>query len=374
MKIDRVRLTPFALALRTPLRTAHGAIATRPGVAIEVEAAGEVGCGVASPVDGFGLEHVAQSFDALCEISKQWMATARCNLAERLAALDDVAPDAPVARSAADAALHDVAARMAGEPVAARLASPRVPSTSVSVHALLGAESPDALSEAATQRAQAGFRAVKLKVGARPFDEDAARLGAVRSAVPSDVAIRLDANAAWRDRAEALQALEAFAPHDVEWIEQPLAADALEDAAWLAARAPFPLAADESATDERSVARVLDAGAAGVVVVKPAACGGLAAAARIARRCQEAGVQIVVTSLLDSAIGVAAATHFAASLGVPGPVCGLATTDLFADDLCSSWGPNGGVIALPEGPGIGLAIDRDRLARLATGPAHEAAA
>ena len=108
--------------------------------------------------------------------------------------------------------------------------------------------------------------------------------------------------------------------------------------------------------------------AADLLVVKLAAVGGLRAARRIASLAAEAGVGVVVTSGLDSAVGVTAALQLSASLDGALPACGLATGNLLRDDLADPPQPQRGVLALPRGPGLGISPDPNRLARCAVGP------
>jgi L-alanine-DL-glutamate epimerase-like enolase superfamily enzyme len=87
------------------------------------------------------------------------------------------------------------------------------------------------------------------------------------------------------------------------------------------------------------------------------AIGGVRAAAAIARRALRAGIGVVVTSILDTAVGVAGALHLAAILPASGPACGLATLDLFHDAPTTGVGmPVNGSLALPERAGLGVRL------------------
>jgi O-succinylbenzoate synthase len=133
----------------------------------------------------------------------------------------------------------------------------------------------------------------------------------------------------------------------------------------------IPIAADEAVRDEDAAEQLLDAGAADLFVLKPAALGGLRAAGRIAQRSRRAGVGVVVTSFLDSGLGIAAALHFAASLPDSPFAAGLATAELLKDDLAPPFAVGGGAIALPRAPGLGIAPDAEALRRCATGSPRE---
>jgi len=127
------------------------------------------------------------------------------------------------------------------------------------------------------------------------------------------------------------------------------------------------IAADESASNARDLARVLALRAADVIVLKPAALGGLRAARRLAARARAAGCELFVTTLLDGAVSRAAALALAASLPGPLRACGLATGDLLAADLAAGDLPRDGALDVPARAGLGIALDETALARVAEG-------
>ncbi|MCH8884310.1 MAG: o-succinylbenzoate synthase, partial [SAR324 cluster bacterium] len=201
-------------------------------------------------------------------------------------------------------------------------------------------------------------RTLKVKVGADDPAEDVARLKAVRQAAGSGMGIRIDANEAWTPD-EALRALEALAPFRIEYAEQPVARGNLAAMARLAGASPIPIAADEAALSEAGARRVLEAGAAQVLILKPMALGGPVAAQRVARLAAAHGARVVITTTIDGAIGRAGALHTAAAVlpltGGAVPACGLATGDLLAEDLLKdSIEPMDGAMRIPRAPGIGL--------------------
>lgn len=373
MKIVRAVVVPFRLPLRAPLASAHGPITERRGVLLRLDTAeGRSGFGEATPLPGFGLEPVAAARDALAKLAALALGRGPCALDAILDEAERLAPDRPAARAALDVALHDLAAQAEGLPLAAWLAR-RTPGaararTSVAVNALVGAASAQDAADEAARAVADGFRALKLKVGAAPLDEDERRVAAVRAATGPEIALRLDANAAWsvRQAVASLRRLAACAP---EWVEQPVASDDMTGLRTVRSRTGLRIAADESATTPESVDRVLAADAADVIVVKPAAAGGLRAALRLAGRARSRGALVAVTTLLDGAIGRAASRALAAALPPPLPACGLATAALLAVDLAEPERPSGGALAVAGAPGLGVRPDEARLAAVAEGGA-----
>jgi len=366
----RARLQPFALPLTAPLHLARGELAERRGWLVRLEGEGvaggggehgrAVGVATAMPIEGFGGE----DFEACGEALAQALGVR--------SASPELVRRAPFAASALELARLDLEARREGLPLARRLAPPgRAPAASVEVNALLGAGEVEAArpgGEAepgrACVRALRAHGVVKLKVGA-----DTARalrqIEAAAAGLAPGQRLRVDPNQSWSEAGaeRVLRALEAL---PIDYVEQPVGS--LEALARLRRTSPVALAADESACDECGLEAVLAASAADVVVLKPMRVGGPRAALRMAERARAAGLDVVVTSLLDSSIGVRGALAVALALGSPLRPCGLDTAGLFADDLAPP--PDGRDGRMHGWPGAGLGVDVDEAAldRLALAP------
>ena len=174
-----------------------------------------------------------------------------------------------------------------------------------------------------------GCRTAKVKV-AEPGQDlaaDVERVAAVRDALGPDGAVRVDANGAW-DVATATMAIARLARHDLEYVEQPCAT--LEELRDLRRRIEVPVAADESIRTAEDPARVVAAGAADVLVLKVQPLGGVRRALEVA----EAGrLPVVVSSAVETSIGLAAGLAFAAALPDLPHACGLGTQPLLAVDV-----------------------------------------
>lgn len=204
--------------------------------------------------------------------------------------------------------------------------------TSVAVNATVPAV--DAASVAGVLARFDGCRTAKVKVAepGQRLADDVARVRAVREAMGPEGRIRIDANGAWNvDEAE--HALHALAEFDLEYAEQPCAW--IEELAELRRRVKYmgiPIAADESvrkADDPLAVAR---AGAADLLVIKAQPLGGVHRALEIVA---EAGLPAVVSSALDTSIGLAMGVALAAALPDLDYDCGLGTASLFTADIVS---------------------------------------
>lgn len=177
-----------------------------------------------------------------------------------------------------------------------------------------------------------GCRTVKVKV-AEPghvLADDVARVAAAREYLGPSGRVRVDANGGWNvDEAE--RAVHALAPYDLEYLEQPCAT--VEELAELRERIRYmgiPIAADESVRKAADPLEVARAGAADILVIKAQPLGGITAALAIVA---EAGLPVVVSSALDTSVGISMGLHLAAAIPALEYDCGLATASLLAADV-----------------------------------------
>ena len=200
---------------------------------------------------------------------------------------------------------------------------PRVP-----VNCTVPALGPDGAGELVKA---SGCRTAKVKVAepGQSLPDDLDRVAAVRAALGPTGHIRVDANGGWDlDTAvDAVQALDRAAA-GLEYVEQPCAS--VEDLARVRRRVAVPVAADESIRRAADPYRVRDLEAADIAVLKVQPIGGVRAALRIAEQIR---LPVVVSSALETSIGLAAGVALAAALPDLPYACGLATTALLQQDL-----------------------------------------
>lgn len=203
----------------------------------------------------------------------------------------------------------------------------------------------------------AGARTAKVKVAepGQTLADDVARVEAVRAHIPT---VRVDANGAWSLEQAVTAAGALTATGALEYLEQPCATVA--ELAALRARIDVPVAADESIRKAGDPLDVVRARAADIAVVKVAPLGGIAALLATAA---DIDIPVVVSSALDSAVGIAAGLRAAAALPRLDHACGLATGGLFTDDVAEPVRPADGFL-----PVAAAQPDPQRLAALAAAP------
>ena len=182
-----------------------------------------------------------------------------------------------------------------------------------------------------------GCTAAKIKVAEKgeTLNDDLARVREIRRVLGSDIAIRLDANGAWTPQ-QAKDAADALEQFDVDYLEQPVSTlEQMSELRNLLGSSPIRLAADETVRKSHQIGRIREAGCE-VVIVKPSPLGGFTHTMALAREAHENGLQVVVSSGLESSVGLTHAASVASTVdrltGVP-TAHGIGTAALLGRDV-----------------------------------------
>ncbi len=333
------------LPLRTPLVTSAGTYEHRDVLLLRAElSVGDDtvhGFGEAAPLPGWSTESLDD-----------------CSAYLKALQLGEPLPDQPVPSLlfGIELAILDGLARHRGMPLYRLLADltdePTGDEPNIPLQRALGLDTPDATADAARAAVDQGFSCIKLKLAGEP-DADAHRVRALREACP-DVLLRLDANGAFTGD-DAQRFLNDVASFGIDLIEEPVAPDEPETLARLRASTEIPIAADETCSPPARCRSLIEEDAIDALVLKTSSIGGLRATLRLITEARDRGMPVILSTLLDGAIGRHGIAHLAAALpSLPGPH-GLATGDLFAADLTPT--PDRiaeGALHLHDGPGIGF--------------------
>lgn len=192
-------------------------------------------------------------------------------------------------------------------------------------------------------REAADFPVLKIKVG---LDTDEATLAAVRSA--TDKPLRVDANEGWKDKEVAVRKINWLAGQGVEFVEQPMPAEMLEEMHWVRSRAHLPLIADEVCRHASDIPKLV--GAFDGVNVKLDKAGGILEAHNMIQIARSLGLKTMLGCMVSSSVSVTAAAHLS-------PLVDYADLDgnlLIANDPFAGVLVEKGKLILPERPGLGL--------------------
>ncbi len=347
MRIRNSRVFSYILPLKAGWRSASGNFAERSGCLLCLETEdGLLGWGDCAP-----LPDVESSHDLV-----HWHHNLPgLDLAQSRHKLNQSGLT-PAARCAVDTAFCDLAAQQAGLPLA-RWLNPGA-KLAVACNAALGALD-DMAQERALSAVEAGFTVLKLKVGVAEMEQELAWLRQVAAALPQGILLRLDANRAWDEKTARLF-LDGVEGLPLEMLEEPLARMDLARLGALQQRTEIALALDES-LPQLGMARVMEARTTRRLVLKPMLLGGLHACREWALQARAQGMESVVTTTLDSAVGTLAAAHLAAALD-NGLHHGLATSAWLERDVGAAPRVEGGMMSLDNRPGLGFSPDWSELA------------
>jgi len=345
MQLQKICFQPYCLPLRQAWRSASGGFSVRRGFLVTAEdETGRRGYGDCAPLAGTESEAAA----------KDWLSgqpSALTGLQTDTALNKLPAPDhcPPAARCGLETALLDLIAGQQQLPLCRWLETNA--SASVKVNVNLGSLDKETSTRLA---AAAGYSVVKLKVGLLPVSQDIDNLQKLADALPDGISLRLDANQAW-NKAQARRFIVGIANLPVECLEEPLHDPGLKELEQLQKLAPFPLALDESLT-QLSQADILSQKPVARLVLKPMLLGGLQTALTLGQKAQRAGLESLVTTTVDSAIGSWAAVHLAAALnaGEHDMSHGLATSDWLSQDIAPPPAIRDGRIIMGENAGLGI--------------------
>ncbi len=335
----RLAWEAIRLDLKLPFRLAHGTTGQRFNVLVYLDE----GVGEAAAVPYYG-----ESQRGIIEYLQRVP-----DLGDDPSDLDGVLARRPAgsraARAAIDEALHDLWGKRLGLPLYRLLGlNPgRIPLTCFTV----AMDQPEGM---AAQARNCGYPILKIKLGS-PDDE--AMVAAIRQATAAR--LRLDANAGW-SRERALELIPRLAAYDVEFIEQPLPVEDKEGYFWLknrlhSAGIRVPIFVDETAKTSHDLAQL--AGAVDGVVIKLMKAEGIREAVRTIHTARAFDMQVMLSCMVESSVGVTAAAHLA-------PLCDYADLDgplLIKNDPYRGLCYDGPKMTLPSGPGLGVTKEGNAL-------------
>ena len=218
------------------------------------------------------------------------------------------------------------------------------------------------IEEAEQMLARRRHRVFKLKIGAHDLKSDVARVAAVKRALGDRASVRVDINQAW-DESTAMRGVEALESVGVDLVEQPVARRQRGALQRLTEHFVVPIMADEALHGPEDAFALAAAAAADVFSIKISPSGGVRAAARVAAIADAAGIGLYGGTVLEGAVGTAASAHLFSTFPrlawgteLFGPL--LLTEEILREPLQYA----DYTLTVPTGPGLGIALDEDRLA------------
>ncbi len=365
MDIERIDLRHISQQLVSPFVTSFGPQQKRDCLLLTVYADGVVGWGecVATNDPGYSYETTGTAWHILEDFLIPALVGQTVPEPEALPAMLSFVRGHPLAKAGLEQALWDVAAQQQGVSMAALLAAPYAegPRERVPVGVSIGIQpSIDDTLRVIAEYVADGYRRIKLKI--KP-GHDVAVATAARKAFP-DLPIMLDANSAYRLADAAL--FQTMDDLDLLMLEQPLGYEDIYDHSRLRPLIQTPLCLDESihSADDARFARAI--GACDIINVKPSRVSGWAEARAIHDLGVAAGMGLWVGGMLETGVGRAGQLALASLPGftLPGDIS--ATVRYYVPDITSPFTLNDedSTMTVPTGPGLGITVDEEQLARV----------
>jgi L-Ala-D/L-Glu epimerase len=360
LAIDDLRIYRFDIPLKDVFTIATMSLSTAQNLLVEVRTnQGIVGWGEASPFRAIAGETQRIDIAAALELKPLLMGKNPMALRPLLDRLEAFLPHNATLKSALDMALFDVAAQACGLPLYAYLGGER---REMETDLTLGIGDPAQAGEKARSFQAQGFRIIKVKLGSSDRD-DRRRLANVREAVGPQTTLRIDANQGW-DRIAAVRNLRAFEELEIELCEQPCRARDLQGMRYVHHHSSIPVMADESLFSAADALEIVRQDAAAYFNIKLSKSAGIHRAQQIAHVAEASFRPCMMGCMSESRLGITAAAHFASAHPI---------VRFFDLDSCLEHAENrilggieyqGGVITIPEAPGIGAHPDPDYLRTL----------
>jgi len=327
---------PIDLKLTVPFRISRNVQYTSPNAIVQINYEEFTGLGEAAP-DGYYGESL-ETMLACVSMFAGNLGDDPFAIEDILNRLDEIIGLNPSAKAAVDMALYDIVGKMLNVPLYKLLGLNAANTARTSF--TIGIDTPENMAKKAVLAHD--YPILKVKVGTK---HDLDNLKAIREV--SSATIRVDANTAWTPK-EAIKMINALAPYNIEFVEQPVFAHDLDGLRLIRENVPVPIIADESCVTVDDIPRV--AGCVDGINIKLMKCGGVRHALKMIHTARAHNLQVMIGCMIESSLAITAAAHLT-------PLVDYADLDghlLIDNDPYTGVTVEKGKLILPDGPGLGV--------------------
>jgi len=360
MKIEAIALREIHMRLKSPFETSFGTIENRRILLVELVADGASGWGEVTALEtpAYNAETTDTAWHVISDFLAPSLVGKSVGGASELPSLMNHIRGHEMAKSGLENALWDAEARLKGLPLSKHLGGTmREISSGVSLGIR---ENPRSIVEAVEEELRSGYQRIKLKI--KP-GKDHEFVAAVRKEFPK-ILLSVDANSAYGlDDATHLKKLDEF---DLLMMEQPLSWDDIYDHSKLQAQIQTPICLDESIRNTRHALTAIDLKSCQIINIKLGRVSGHTEAQRMQAACRERGIPVWCGGMLESGVGRAhnIAMSTLPGFSLPGDVS--ASQRYWDEDIIEPMVEvtSNGTIRVPDTPGLGYTVKRDRVEKL----------
>jgi len=286
---------PYTLKLKHPFTISNNSRTTTPDVLVEMEYEGMIGYGEASlPPYLKETQKSVQSFLTQIDLSSF---DDKTDLSSVLSGIDNLSPGNNAAKASIDIALHDLVGKIKQLPVYKMY---EIPKREVLTSCTIGIDSTEMILNKLKEADN--FSYIKVKLGT---DDDRKLINTIRT--ETDKPIFADINQGWKNREEALELTQSFHENNVLLIEQPFRKSNYKDTAWLTARSPIPIIADEAVQRLSDLDNIKDAYSG--INIKLMKSTGISEAYKMIIRARQLNLKVMLGCMTETSCAISAAAH-----------------------------------------------------------------
>ena len=353
MKIQDIKIGKINTPLRQPYKVGKRFLNFSDEIVIKmVTDTGEVGYGSASPTPFITGETESSIIGAIKYIKPEIIGLDIDNIEEIMKVIHSSIHGNNSAKAAIDVAIYDLLCKKYGVPLYKFLGGYR---TSLTTDLTISNDTVEQMVTKSLEAVMAGYTCLKVKIG-NDRARDIERVKAVRKAVRRGIKIRVDANQGWSPK-EAVSTIRKFEDMglDIEFVEQPVNAWDIDGLKYVTDNVETKILADEAVFGPSDAFKIIEKRAADLISIKLMKCGGINNAIKIYNMAENMGIRCMMGCMLESRIGITAATSFAASKSNM-IKADLDTMLLFEHDAVIGGACiTGNTITLNDSPGLGIA-------------------
>ncbi len=360
--ISKIEIIKLNIPYKEPFVISLGIIPEATNVVVKIHTKnGLIGTGECAPFVFIVGETQETVFSMSKQLAKILIGKDPFEIEDRLKELDRAIKGNYTMKSGFDMALYDLLALKANLPLYKVLGGNNNKEIHTDMTISIGA--PEKVSADAVAFKNAGFPAIKIKLGTNKKD-DVARIKAIREKVGPDYPIRIDANQGW-DTITAIETLKALEPFNIEHCEEPIPSWNYMDLPKVRENSPIPIMADESLFDHHDAFRLARMGACDYFNIKFSKSGGINNALKIIAVAESAGIKCQVGCMSESRFALTALMHLVLARDAVVHYDMDSSLMLDADPVVGGIQYKaGGRWELEDKPGIGASFDENYLASM----------
>ena len=342
MNIKKIESYPYKLKFKKPFITAKGSYEYRNGFIVKIFSDSYVGLGEVSPLDKFHKESLQECYYALEAINQSISDIGLIKQEELFALFRLHALSMPSLLFGLETAVFDILSQQAELPM----------------HKFFNSKSKNEINLNGIHGFHSRydrFDIIKVKLGYNNLYDDIEKLEELTKVYGKKIKFRIDVNGKL-DLVKAIRFCKSMENFNIDYIEQPLGTNELEDLAELRLHTKIKIAVDESLVDIESAYELIENQAADIFVIKPMVIGSYTDINEIIKMATNDNIECVITNMLDSAINRMACIHFALSNNITNE-CGISADNLFDSDLGKTPKIKNGELTISDSLGLGITIN-----------------